>query len=79
MARRMKDSGRTGWYLRVLQEGAVPVSGPIGMVERHPGGVTVFAVHDAARPGHGSPEAIEEGLAVAALADEWRGMLSRRQ
>jgi MOSC domain-containing protein YiiM len=79
MARRMKDSGRTGWYLRVLQEGAVPVSGPVGVVEHHPGGVTVFAVHDAARPGHGSPEAIEEALAVDALADEWRGMLTRRQ
>lgn len=79
IARRMKDSGRTGWYLRVLQAGAVPVSGPIGVVTRHPAGVTVFAVHDAARPGHGSPEAIEEALAVEALAAEWRGMLTRRQ
>jgi MOSC domain-containing protein YiiM len=74
----LKGAGRTGWYLRVLEEGAVPVAGPIAVVEQHPAGVTVFAVHDAARPGHGSPEAIEEALAVAALADEWRGMLIRR-
>ena len=78
IANRLKDAGRTGWYLRVLEEGAVPVAGPISVVEQHPAGVTVFAVHDAARPGHGSPETIEEMLAVAALADEWRGMLTRR-
>lgn len=75
---RMKDSGRTGWYFRVLQAGAVPVSGPITVAERHPAGVTVFAVHDAARPGHAPGEVIEELLAVDALSDEWRGMLLRR-
>ncbi|MEA2933150.1 MAG: hypothetical protein QOI56_1935 [Actinomycetota bacterium] len=75
---RLKDSGRTGWYLRVLQEGAVPVAGPMAVVQRHPAGVTVLASHQAARPGHVPPEAIEAILAVEALADEWRGMLSRR-
>jgi len=75
---RLRDAGRTGWYLRVLEEGAVPVAGPIAVVVQHPAGVSVLAVHDAARPGHASPEAIEELLAVAALADEWREMLTRR-
>ncbi len=79
IASRLRDAGRTGWYLRVLEEGAVPVAGPIAIVEHHPAGVTVLAVHDAARPGHGSPEAIEEALAVTALADEWRDLLTRRR
>ena len=75
---RMKDTGRTGWYLRVLEAGAVPVAGPITIPERHPAGVTVLAVHEGARPGHLSPDAIHELLTVRALADEWREMLSRR-
>jgi MOSC domain-containing protein YiiM len=79
IGRRLTQSGRTGWYLRVLEEGSVPVAGPARVLERHPAGATVFAVHDAACPGHASPEAIEELLAVDALADEWRFMLTRRR
>ena len=79
IGRLLKNAGRTGWYLRVLQEGAVPVAGPLAVVERHPAGATVLAAHEAARPGGVSPEAIEEVLAVEALADEWREMLTRRR
>jgi len=75
---RLKDAGRTGWYLRVLEAGAVPVAGPMTVVERHPAAVTVLAAHDAARPGHASTVVIEQLLAVDALADEWRGLLTRR-
>ncbi|MBA2625175.1 MAG: MOSC domain-containing protein, partial [Acidimicrobiia bacterium] len=35
---RMNDSGRTGWYLRVLEQGRAPVAGPIEVAERHPAG-----------------------------------------
>ena len=79
IVRRFRDSGRSGWYLRVLEEGAVPVAGPIAVELRHPAGVTVFAVNEAARPGHASPEEIEELLAVEALAAEWRANLVNRQ
>ena len=78
IGRMMKDSGRTGWYLRVLEPGSVPVAGPISVTHRHPAGVTVFAVHHAARPGQAGPGEIEEYLTVDALADEWRGMLHAR-
>lgn len=44
---RMNTSGRTGWYLRVLEEGPAPAGGPIEVVEHHPAGVTVLAVHRA--------------------------------
>lgn len=43
--RRMLETGRTGWYLRVLRPGAVPVGGPIYVVERHPGAGTVLQAH----------------------------------
>ena len=75
---RLRVAGRTGWYLRVLEAGAVPVAGPIGVIERHAAGLSVHAAHQAARPGHSSPEAVEQLLAVPALSAEWRGMLTRR-
>jgi MOSC domain-containing protein YiiM len=74
----LKDAGRTGWYLRVVEVGAVPVAGPVSVVARGPAGATVLAAHEAARPGHAPRETIEELLTVAALAGEWRGMLTRR-
>ena len=43
--KQMVASGRTGWYLRVLRPGRVPVAGPIRVVEHHPAGVTVLDVH----------------------------------
>jgi MOSC domain-containing protein YiiM len=37
----MIDSGRTGWYLRVLRPGRVPTSGAMTLVERDPASPTV--------------------------------------
>ena len=78
IGRRFKDSGRTGWYLRVLQPGRVPVAGPVTVVERHPLGATVWAVHEAARPGGAPPEVVEALLHVAPLAESWRLHLAAR-
>jgi len=78
IGRRMKESGRTGWYLRVLQEGRVPVAGPVRVVERHPMGATVWAMHSAARPGEAPPEVVAALLCVEPLADEWKAALAER-
>ncbi len=43
--RRLVETGRTGWYLRVLEAGTVPVKGPIHVVERHPDAFTVLDAH----------------------------------
>jgi MOSC domain-containing protein YiiM len=77
VGRRMKETGRTGWYLRVLREGTVPVTGSIEVVFRHPAGVTVRTVHEAARATEMPPELVEELLAVDVLAESWRSKLSR--
>ena len=77
VGRRMKDTGRTGWYLRVLREGMVPVTGDIEVVLRHPAGVTVRAVHEAARATAMPQEVVEELLGVDALAESWRSNLVR--
>jgi MOSC domain-containing protein YiiM len=69
--KRLVESGRTGWYLRVLQPGRVPVSGPIHIVERHPAGVTVADVHRAALLGASRAE-LEAAVRVRPLAEGWR-------
>jgi MOSC domain-containing protein YiiM len=77
VGRRLRESGRSGWYLRVLQPGRVPVAGPI-TVEAHPMGATVRAVHDAARVGGAPVEVIEALLHVEPLAEEWKLHLAAR-
>ncbi len=71
MAARFRGSGRTGWYLRVLRGGEVPVAGPITVTERHPDGVTILDAHHAALP-RAPGDLVERVLAVPALSPEWR-------
>ena len=40
----MTVNGRSGWYLRVLQPGIVPIAGPITIVERALDAPTVLDV-----------------------------------
>jgi MOSC domain-containing protein YiiM len=77
IGRLLRKSGRTGWYLRVLQPGRVPVAGPV-TVEPHPVGATVWAVHEAARPGGAPMEVVEAMLGIDALALEWKLALAAR-
>jgi MOSC domain-containing protein YiiM len=79
IAHRMKADGRTGWYLRVLEPGTVPVAGPITVVSRDEAGVTVHDAHLAqADRHHDDPVLIARVAAVAALSEEWRRPLVGR-
>ena len=77
IGRRLRESGRTGWYLRVLQPGRVPVAGPI-TIEPHPMGATVAVTFEAARPGGAPVEVVEALLCVEPLADDWKMALAER-
>ncbi len=77
MAARFRGSGRTGWYLRVLQPGEVPVAGPVTVASRHPAGVTILDAHRAALPG-ADPELVARVLALDVLSPEWRHHLTPR-
>jgi MOSC domain-containing protein YiiM len=74
IGKRLVRHGRTGWYLRVLRPGAVPVAGAIRVIERHPAGVTVLDAHRASLPGS-DHELIARVVAVEPLAAEWKGWL----
>ena len=77
IGRLLRASNRTGWYLRVLQEGRVPVAGPI-RVEPHPMGATVSVMNEATKPGEAPADVIQALLAVEPLAMEWKLFLAAR-
>ena len=76
---RMRRSGRTGWYLRVLVPGEVPAGGPITVVHRDPAGLSITDAHEAMADRH--LDDVERVRALAhhhRLADEWRIPLGDR-
>lgn len=77
----MRSTGRTGWYLRVLEPGVVDVAGPITVTERHPAGVSVRAANDAMLDRSMSDRSTVEALIAldGVLADEWRLPLVERR
>lgn len=73
----MRQNGRTGWYLRVLRPGRVPVRGPIVVAERHPARVSVLEAHRATQPGTMPDDERRRILAEAPLAESWRRSIRR--
>jgi MOSC domain-containing protein YiiM len=75
----MRRTGRTGWYLRVLEPGVVPAAGPIEVVRADDAGVTVADAHHAMADTHLDDRAAVEAVAAhPALAAEWREPLLER-
>lgn len=76
---RMRASGRTGWYLRVLEAGEVPVDGPITVTAPDASGVTVLDAHRAMSDRHvEEPDLVRAVATHPALADEWSAPLLQR-
>ena len=76
---RMKRSGRTGWYLRVVQAGEVDVGSPITIISHDPAGLTVFDAHLAMSDRRLTNRARTQALAQHdALAAAWRIPLQQR-
>jgi MOSC domain-containing protein YiiM len=76
---RMRATGRTGWYLRVLVVGEVPAAGPVVVVAPDDAGVTVRDAHLAMADTHlESRTRVEAVAAHPALAAEWRTPLLER-
>lgn len=65
-------SARSGWYLRVLQEGTAPTAGEITIVERDPEGVTVREAFNARRDPDFDPERRDAIWSHPALAQTWK-------
>jgi MOSC domain-containing protein YiiM len=75
----MRSSGRTGWYLRVLEPGEVSAAGPIELAVRDAAGVSVHDAHVAMSDRHRTqPELVGAVADHPALAEDWRLPLLER-
>jgi MOSC domain-containing protein YiiM len=76
---RLRATGRTGWYLRVLEAGAVTVGSTIEVVERDPSGLSVGDAHLAMSDRHLERRDLVSALASHdRLAAAWREPLRDR-
>ena len=76
---RMRSSGRTGWYLRVLQPGEVTAGSAIEVVETDPAGISVLDAHHAMGDRHlDNRDLVAALVSHPALAVEWSGPLAER-
>jgi MOSC domain-containing protein YiiM len=76
---RMRTSGRTGWYLRVIEPGEVTVGSPIEVIERDPASLSVADAHLAMSDRHlGNRRLIERLAKHESLAAQWRDPLKQR-
>ena len=74
IVKRFLEANRSGWYLRVLEEGEGPVGGEICLTERDQAGLTVReAMRASWQPTE--PERLIEIAAHPALAPSWAEML----
>lgn len=70
-------SERSGWYARVVQEGAAPVAGELTLLRRDPDAPTVRETFRAAR-GQLGPERALTIAGYPALASRWSDMIRTR-
>lgn len=76
---RLRSTGRTGWYLRVLEPGEVTVGSSIEVTEQDPAGLTIAQAHEAMGDRHLVRRDLVDALADhPALAAEWRDPLRQR-
>jgi MOSC domain-containing protein YiiM len=73
VVRLMNQNGRTGFYLRVLEEGFVEAGDDIDVLGRDPGEVTVANVSSLHKgPDKDNAELMRQAISVAALGESWR-------
>jgi len=72
MVKLVVDSGRTGYYFRVLEEGAVKSGDALVLRDKDRHGVTVSFANGIYHHDRRNREGIEKVLAVEALSGSWR-------
>ena len=74
IVKRFMQTGRSGWYIRVLQEGSAPTDAPIQLMQADPAGVTVREAAMAVFGQYDNDRRLEIA-AHPALAQSWRNHL----
>ncbi len=76
---RFHFSGRVGFYLRVLKEGALKAGDPIELLHADPGKLNIRDAMLALNTNPRQQEIIARALAVPALSQAWRESLRKKQ
>jgi MOSC domain-containing protein YiiM len=66
------ESGKTGFYLRVLQDGEIASGDRLVLTERGPGSITIAHASHVYHHDRRNVQAVREILALAALSTSWR-------
>jgi MOSC domain-containing protein YiiM len=72
LPKRFLQSGRTGFYLKVLEPGDVQAGDLMQRISSDPAGISVHAVHRLAHFERQDLAGVRRAVAVEALAPEWR-------
>ncbi len=75
---RVQETGYTGYYFRVLQEGFVSPEDPLEKLATHPDGLTVSFANRVMHRDKTDLAAVRRLLAVAELSANWRNTLLKR-
>lgn len=78
MARRVRDTGRTGWYYRVLEEGDVATGAPLTLVERPCPEWPLSRLWRVLNQEPADRAALEELAGLEVLAVNWRKTVRKR-
>jgi MOSC domain-containing protein YiiM len=77
LAKLVVNSGYSGFYFRVLQEGEVRVGAPLVLVEKDPNLISVSFANNIFYHDRKNREGIESVLAIPALSESWQRSLQR--
>lgn len=75
---KVQETGYSGFYFRVLQEGEIQAGDRLILQDRHPAGMTVMRANEIKYKLKDDAEAIRSLLAVQELAEGWSGSLKKR-
>ncbi|MFE1242705.1 MOSC domain-containing protein [Fictibacillus sp. NPDC058756] len=78
MIKRIVDTGRTGYYLRVLKEGFVTAGDEMVRIEKHPSEITVTEANQIKYGFEKDPAKIQRLIEVKELADNMRQSLLKK-
>lgn len=76
---RMRESGYTGFYFRVIKEGSVKPGDSLVLLERDPAGITVQEVNELLFSSAPTPEQYDHVLEAAALSKTLRQTLMQKR
>lgn len=78
IVKRFADSGRTGFYFSVAEEGAVSAGDPIELINRHESDLTVADITRLYLFGEEDPDAMRRASQLDTLPAKWRDYFRQR-